>query len=578
MTRCPICRTLGTQDFVTVDGYKIRRCSVCATDFVVPAPSAEDMRAFYDRQEWFEGGERGGYASYDAQTEEAPAWLLALMDDISRTHPAPSILDIGCAYGTHLAIARKNGWQCFGVEPSAHARKIARERHVGVFIAEKVEEIPPHQFDLVLMLEVIEHLADPYALFYALFANGQITPKTTVVVTTPNARSWNALADPAGWQFRHPPSHLTFFSGLSLRNLFERLRFTDITLTGQHPLNWASVELYTDEAAEPNGGLSKFAGLRVVARGSDFANFMQERFVPGTWSELSAYEHLPRYALAKGYSVGKHVLDFGCGTGYGAATLSDVADHVLAVDISDGALDFARRQHKAPNLCFERVADLCAGFGDRQFDLITCFEVIEHLEPADQVKLLDNLTRILKEDGLLFISTPNPKVTKLYGENPFHLKELSKEELCSLIDERFPNKLVLDETLTSGTLLTSSNDGTLPRPNCNSSVTIGRMFEDAGTHLMPAAWVCICGSGTLPAYKGRYFADNERDYVTARMAALRKDGESRLQIYECSKRADEYLLALRSQPDLTTLLEQIKRLQRDGDAAWTAAEAGRKEK
>jgi len=528
------------------------------------------MQAFYDRAEWFEGGERGGYVSYDAQTEEAPPWLLALMDDIGRTRPAPSILDIGCAYGTHLAIARKKGWQCFGVEPSEYARKVAQERHKGVFITEKVEEIPPHQFDLVLILEVIEHLADPYALFYTLFANGQISPETVVVVTTPNARSWDALADPAGWQYRHPPSHLTFFSGLSFQVLFRTLRFTDVTLTGQHRLDRASVRTFTDEASKPNGDLSQFAGLHVVARGSDFSDFMQERFVPGTWSELAAYEHLPRYAFAKSHSVGKRILDFGCGTGYGAAAMSNVANHVLAVDLSEGALEFARRQHKAPNLSFERVVDLCASFTDRQFDRITCFEVIEHLDAPDQVTLLDNFRRILKEDGLLFISTPNPEVTKRYGENPFHLKELSAEEFCSLIDERFANKVIFDETLTSGTLLTSSHHGIFGLRNGNSSVVVEPMFEGADMHLTPAAWLCVCGAAALPVVHSRYFADNMRDYVVARTEALRKDNKSRLQIYDHSKRADEYEIALRSQPDLTGLLEQIKRLQRDGDAAWQA--------
>ncbi|WP_316396923.1 methyltransferase domain-containing protein [Bradyrhizobium sp. 33ap4] len=494
----------------------------------------------------------------------------ALIDDIGPTRPVPSILDIGSAYGTNLAVARQKGWQCFGVESSAHARKVARERQKGVFITEKVEDIPPHQFDLVLMLDVLQHLADPYALFYTLFANGQITPETVVVVTTPNARSWDALANPVGWQYRDPPSYLTFFSGLSLQILFGTLRFTDVTLTGQRRLDRVSVELFSDEASEPNDWLSPFAGLQVVARGSDFSGFMQERFVPGTWSELAAYEHLPRYAFAKSHSSGKRILDFGCGTGYGAAAMSKAANHVLAVDLNEGALEFARRQHKAPNLSFERVADLCAGFTDQQFDRITCFEVIEHLDAADQITLLDNFRRILKDDGLLFISTPNPEVTKRYGENPYHLKELSAEEFRSLIDERFANKLILDETLTSGTLLTSSSHGIFGRNTVNSSVAVEPMFDGSYPELKAAAWLCVCSGGTLPIVHGRYYADNRHDYVVVRTDALQKDDKSRLEIYDHSKRADEYELALRSQPDLTVLLEQNRRLQRDGDAASQA--------
>ena len=75
---------------------------------------------------------------------------------------------------------------------------------------------------------------------------------------------------------------------------------------------------------------------------------MQERYVPGTWSRLAAYEHLPRYALARQLANGTRVLDFGCGTGYGAASLAEVAESVVGIDIDAGVIEWSNT-HRNPN-------------------------------------------------------------------------------------------------------------------------------------------------------------------------------------------------------------------------------------
>ncbi len=536
---CPICSQEVKGTFLQVDGFPILRCHHCATDFVAPAPSDEQMKEYYDRADWFEGGERGGYVSYDVQTDEAPAWLVRLMDTIEAKNASPSILDIGCAYGTHLSLAQQRGWQCFGVEPSLHARQIAQQRHKRIFVTETIDEIPPHKFDLVLMLEVIEHLSDPRPLFYKMFAEGQISPETVVAMTTPNARSWAAMADPAGWEFRHPPSHLTFYSGLTFKTLLQRLRFREIDIEGQHPLKDSPFPIHDDEDHSMNGPLSGFAGLKVIATGSDFSSFMQERFVPGTWSELTAYEHFPRYQLARKYAEGKRVLDFGCGSGYGAKVLAQVANHVLAVDIDDGALDFASAEHRHINLEFAKVADLCDSFGEAEFDLVTCFEVIEHLTERDQKILINNFRRILRPDGLLIISTPNPEITKLYGENPFHLKEMSLDEFKGALGEKFDHSIILSQSLISGsTLVLSSNE----ESNLWHSAP---MYDSKETRSsVPAAWVLLCSSSPLPQVQSHFFFDNERNFIRHRIQELNTRHLHEVKIYEETKRSAEFETAM----------------------------------
>ncbi len=539
--KCPVCSSSANEEFVEVDGYSVLRCRTCATDFVAPTPSDKQLKEYYDRADWFEGGERGGYGSYDSQTDGSPDWLVKLFDEIEAGKTAPAILDIGCAYGTHLALAKERGWACFGVEPSEHARKTAQDRHRGIFIAETIEEIPPHKFDLILMLEVIEHLGDPYPMFYEMFAKGQISPETVIAITTPNARSWAALSDPAGWEFRHPPSHLTFYSALTFTTLLKRLRFSHIDVEGQHRLKTDAAPLYSDENQEGNEALAGYAGLKVIARGSDFSSFMQERFVPGTWSELTAYEHLPRYLFACHQAENRTVLDFGCGSGYGAKALSNVARHVLAIDIDDGALEFASSEHLGANLEFRKVDDLGARLEEASFDLITCFEVIEHLNESDQIQLLENFRRILRPDGVLFISTPNPAITSLYGDNPFHLKEMDLEEFRSALSRNFAHIAIFNQNLVSGSTLSRNGDTADQMLLATAMYPARQSMREA-----EAAWLALCSASELPQVAPCFYVDNDRDFVHHRVNEIASRNRDKVRIYEEAKRADEFELALGS--------------------------------
>ncbi len=523
---CPICRADG-HVFLSVNGYDIRRCSSCAVDFVANPPTDAQLKEYYDRAQWFEGAEHGGYASYDEQTDVSPPWLVELLDRIGARKSSPSVLDVGCAYGTHLALARSKGWQCFGVEPSQHAREVALERHRGIYLTETLQEIPPHRFDLVLILDVIEHLADPYKMFYDMFAAGQIGPETVVAMTTPNARSASALNDPKGWQFRHPPSHLTYYSGAAFQALLTRLRFGNIRIEGQHPLK-ETAALHPDEDAERNQKLVGYAGLLVIADGSDFAHFMQERYVPGTWSELTAYEHLPRYALAKQYARGRSVLDFGCGTGYGAAGLASVADSVLAVDIDDSALAYARLLHRADNLTFQRNDTFCEDLPAASFDFVSCFEVIEHIRPDDQQRLLRSFSRLLKPDGVLLLSTPNPAVTALYGENEYHLKEMDEQEFRTAVAACFEHRVFMAQTLISGAMFTPQGVDVAPL-----QLTSNLLQPQAAVQQPTAAvWVALCSHAPIEAPANQLYIDNTRDYVSHRVDVIKTHNKNLLHRYE----------------------------------------------
>ena len=87
---------------------------------------------------------------------------------------------------------------------------------------------------------------------------------------------------------------------------------------------------------------------------------------------------------------GLNVLDFGCGTGYGTAMLAKEASSVVGVDISEEALRWANQSHRNPKLRFDCRSDLAEGLPDSSVDLVTCFEMIEHVDQETQKLVIKN--------------------------------------------------------------------------------------------------------------------------------------------------------------------------------------------
>lgn len=152
-----------------------------------------------------------------------------------------------------------------------------------------------------------------------------------------------------------------------------------------------------------------------------------ERFVPiESRGELTEAEHLARYWWASQLAPGRKVLDAGCGVAYGSALLARAgASRVVGIDRAAAVVEAARAT--APDGVDLRVGDVTdLPFDDDEFDLVVCFEVIEHLH--DQPKAVAEFARVLGPDGVLVISSPNRDV--YVPGNPHHTHEYTPDELA----------------------------------------------------------------------------------------------------------------------------------------------------
>lgn len=171
---------------------------------------------------------------------------------------------------------------------------------------------------------------------------------------------------------------------------------------------------------------------------SDDLPFTGERFVPGVPGEIWV-EHWHRYHFASRWAAGRRVVDVACGEGYGSALLARNAVGVTGVDISQQAIDHARRAYAAiANLEFKCAPCTALPLADASVDLAVSFETIEHI--GEQARFVDELARVLAPDGVLLLSCPNKlEYSDRRGyRNEFHVRELYREELEALVRERLP--------------------------------------------------------------------------------------------------------------------------------------------
>lgn len=161
-----------------------------------------------------------------------------------------------------------------------------------------------------------------------------------------------------------------------------------------------------------------------------------ERIIPGKVPIDVYLEHVARYIFASSFIKNNDlVVDVACGTGYGSYVLARKGvKKVIGIDISNAAIEYAKKKYsgRVNNIEFLVGNAMEMPISSHEVDVVVSFETIEHLN--DPEAFLLECRRVLKDEGLLILSTPNKYIKNILKiENPYHIKEVYIEELLSML-------------------------------------------------------------------------------------------------------------------------------------------------
>lgn len=165
--------------------------------------------------------------------------------------------------------------------------------------------------------------------------------------------------------------------------------------------------------------------------------FTGERFIPGQTDPELQMEHFNRYQFARQFVENKRVLDAACGAGYGTDMLARDAAFVAGIDISEESIAYAKEQYNGKRAQFQVASVDNLPFEENSFDVVVSFETLEHVDGRTQQGFLREISRVLTEDGILIMSTPNHSVYSRRGINEFHVKELDYLEFKDMLEAQY---------------------------------------------------------------------------------------------------------------------------------------------
>jgi SAM-dependent methyltransferase len=199
------------------------KCTVCGFVSANLFLTQAELQQLYGER-YFQGEE---YRDYIADREVIEKHFRLRLAKLMRYVPdaeSKNLLEIGCAYGFFLLVARHSFARVEGLDISPAAISYARDRlHMPVCELDFLDYEPTTPIHAVCLWDTVEHLADPSA--YIAKAARILSPGGVIAITTGDIESVVARTRGSRWRQIHPPTHLHYFSKRTLTDLLERNGF-----------------------------------------------------------------------------------------------------------------------------------------------------------------------------------------------------------------------------------------------------------------------------------------------------------------------------------------------------------------
>lgn len=212
--------------------FDIVKCINCGLIYV--GNRVRNLNTIYDVEKYYSrgcsiGGGRG-YQDYISHKNSKIKDFGKKLSKIESYGKKGRILDVGCATGFFLYVAKERKWKTFGVELSKYSSNYARDEFgLNVFTGELIDEkLPGGHFDVITMWDVIEHIQDPLSNLKE--ANRILKDNGLIVISTADVNSLNAVLSKEKWSLFAPPMHLYYFSKKTLKQMLEKTGFDTVEL------------------------------------------------------------------------------------------------------------------------------------------------------------------------------------------------------------------------------------------------------------------------------------------------------------------------------------------------------------
>ncbi len=241
-----------------------------------PQPSLEKLPSYYESVDYISHTD-GNKSLFEKMYQFVKTIALKnKLKLINSQSPKGRILDLGAGVGDFLTVAKNDGWETIGIEPSDKAKKIAKNK--GVSFAESLSELESNSFDVITMWHVLEHVPDLENQIKEL--KRLIKPTGTVIIAVPNFKSYDAEYYGKFWAAYDIPIHLWHFSKTAIQKLFAK---EDLELKEVLPMKFDSfyVSLLSEKYKTGNMNFIKafFVGCKSNWKGSQNSEYSSHIYV-----------------------------------------------------------------------------------------------------------------------------------------------------------------------------------------------------------------------------------------------------------------------------------------------------------
>ena len=220
MSNCVIC---GNHVFKS-HFKNLQKCQICDLVFY-RLDKINNTNNLY-KKDYFNGKE---YFNYKNDKKIIQLNFRKRLKEINRYKKNGSLLEIGCAYGFFLELAKRN-FNVTGIDIAPEATEFARKKlKLQVETKSYLDKKIIKKVDVISMWDTIEHLEFPEKFINKI--NFDLKTGGYLFLTTGDIDSLIAKLQGPEWRMIHPPTHLFYFSKTTITRLLKKHGFEVLSIT-----------------------------------------------------------------------------------------------------------------------------------------------------------------------------------------------------------------------------------------------------------------------------------------------------------------------------------------------------------